>query len=317
MALKRKAIFLTIAALLLAVLSVLAFVGIVRVTAPQQRAIDIRITTLNNYLLDMERDLERAIFISGYRAILALDDVVIQRGKYLNDTETAFFMAAVNGTFVNGSITSRLDLLENATLINWSDRLQAESRDIGINITLQFGNVSIQHVSPWDVRVFLNASILLKDATGLASFNVTRTASSIISIIGFEDPIYPLNTLARITNVINQTTITDFIAGNSTTNLQLHANNSWYINHSDGPDFLMRLEGNETGSSPYGIESLVNLDELSGQGLSIQAKSVVDHIYFTNKSVTSCRVTGMPTWYYTDTNHTLVYETSAIDQSPC
>jgi hypothetical protein len=311
--LRRKGIFLTIAALLLAVLSVLAFTGLVTVTEPRQRAIDIRILTLNNFLVDTEKDMARAIFISGFRAILSLTDNVIQTGEYLADTESAFLSAVMNATYKNDT----LDEVVNATLVNWSQRIRDQANDVGANFTLTILGASVEHYTPWDIRMNFTAQLVLEDLEGLASFNTTHTASATLSIIGLEDPIYALNTLARVTNRINKTPITDFVVANSTTNLQVHANNSYYVNHSDGPSFLMRLEGNETGSSPYGIESMVYLPELTDQGLSTFSRSVIDHVYFTNKSVTSCRVTNMPSWFYIDSNHSDEYEVEGLDQSPC
>ena len=166
--------------------------------------------------------------------------------------------------------------------------------------------VSIAQVSSWTVEARANATITLSDSSGLASFSANHTAVAQVSVVGFEDPVYVINTFGRVTNIINQTPYSHFIVGNSTANLLDHVTHGFYYAHNDSPSFLMRLQGDLRGSS-FGIESLVNLSKLSGEDVPISSKTVVDYLYFGNTTPSSSAVSGMPAWFLLDNNHTSVY----------
>ena len=123
--------------------------------------------------------------------------------------------------------------------------------------------------------------------------------SNKVSIVGFEDPLYVVNSKGRVTNAIMQTNITQFVVNGNVENLLKHMNKSYYIAHNDSPNFLMRLEGN-LGNSSNGIESLVNLEKFQQQGLAIKDRSIVDYIYFGTKSTTNFRVNATPEWFKID-----------------
>ena len=125
-----------------------------------------------------------------------------------------------------------------------------------------------------------------------------------ISIIGFEDPLYVVNSHGRVTNAIIQSNITNFVVGNDVSNLLIHANHSYYAAHNDSPSFLMRLTG-DLGNSTYGIESLVNVDKFLQQGLSINDKSIVDFIYFGTKNPESFRINNTQAWFKLNGAHSL------------
>ncbi len=71
-----------------------------------------------------------------------------------------------------------------------------------------------------------------------------------------------------------------------------------YFPSRDGPDFFQRLEGN-LFSSPYGIESFVDLVELSSNDVTLKPnQSVVDHEYFSEESIYGYRVRGVDeSWF--------------------
>ena len=90
-------------------------------------------------------------------------------------------------------------------------------------------------------------------------------------------------------------------------NLQKHVDNSLYINSSLAPSFLDRLQG-KLSANANGIESLVNLQKLSNQGLSISSKSVVDYIYFSSNNPSSYNINGMYNWFRLDNDHLDIYK---------
>ena len=90
-------------------------------------------------------------------------------------------------------------------------------------------------------------------------------------------------------------------------NLKKHVENSYYINSSLAPGFLNRLQG-KLSSNANGIESLVNLQKLSNQGITIKSKSVVDYIYFSENNPVSYPIIGMQNWFRIDEAHLDIYD---------
>lgn len=302
MEMNRRGVFFTIIAVILAGFAVLSFFELARNSAQHEQAVSTRIETLDNFMTDAKKDFERAVQIGTFRSVLSLAESDVDSGAFIDDVDAAFSSAMVNATYGNRSLTS----VKNATLMDWKTRVQTQASAIGLTLTVTILKTSIQQVSPWTVRGFANATLFLSDDTGLANFTTNYSTSSDVSIIGFEDPLYALNTYGRLTNTINVSPYSDFIVGNDTTNLMLEVTKGYYIEHNDSPSYLMRLEGN-LSASPFGIESLVNLTKVAAQDVPIYAKSVVDSIYFSNESPAYAPIAGMPSWFYLDATHALVY----------
>ena len=138
-----------------------------------------------------------------------------------------------------------------------------------------------------------------------------------ISIVEFEDPLYIVYSFGRTTNVIN---ITKFEGNYSykinetwnVSNLLAHSENSLYTANSDAPSFLMRFE-DDLGSSPYGIESLVNLKKLSDYGLEIDYESsIVDYHYWDGDNNGDYRINFTPSWFKLDAGHLAKYNVTGI-----
>ena len=117
-----------------------------------------------------------------------------------------------------------------------------------------------------------------------------------------------MNTNGLVAPKIVKTPYSSFVSGANISNLSSHLKNSFYIASTNAPSFLDRLEGRIVASD-YGIESLVNLDELAKQGISVKQKSVIDYIYFSEASGEGCRVlpSGMPSWFRLDNAHLVSY----------
>jgi len=62
-----------------------------------------------------------------------------------------------------------------------------------------------------------------------------------------------------------------------------HFDAKTFVQNPSAPSFLQRLEGN-LGSSPNGIETLVDTNELDIYGEDVKNTSSVDYIYFGNQS---------------------------------
>jgi len=293
----KKAIFFTFIAIILLTAVVFSFSIYARYRLRTRGlVIETRVNTMNSFMKDIDKDIERGLFISSHRSILSMVEYVSSTGIYIDDSETIFDEIFLNGT-IEGSPQG---LMAETTFTDWISKTQVEGLKINLDIDFNIKNVIINHSDPWYVDVYIETDIYVNDISDLAAWNITKILHTSVPITGFEDPVYTVNTNAKVLNVFNKTPFTDFVTvGNDTSNLVSHTENSYYLAWSTAPSFLMRLEGN-LSASPYGIESLINLQNLIDQGFETDSRSVVDHIYWSNKSVTSYNIDGMSSWFMMD-----------------
>ncbi len=267
-----------------------------------------RIDTMDQYIDGVEEDIQRALYITGFRSVLALNQYLLKsNGTYINSTQEAFQEAIFNGT-VNGTQDA---LVSGSTIYEWVANVREKGNNLNINLEVRDPELAVYQTDPWHIKLELNATVIAEDIRGLASWNRRPTIISIISVEGFEDPLYIVNTYGRYTNVINRT----LYEGNYTyqvspgvwdvNNLRDHVTKMYYTENTDAPDFLMRFEGKMTGSQ-NGIESMVNLEKLSSQGIPVYDYSVVDHEYWSSTS--GVPIKGMQSWFRIDSGHRTKYQ---------
>ena len=292
----KKAIFFTFVAILLLSAVIFSFSIYARYRyRARTLVVETRVNTMNSFIKDIDKDITRGAFISSHRSILSIVQHVSSSGVFLNDSEEVF-----KEVFLNGSIGGENQpLIADTTFNDWIDKTKEEGGRINLEIDFTVKDVEVNQSDPWNVDIYLDVEIFASDATDIASWNISKQFKVELPIEGFEDPIYSSNTDGKFLNIINKTPFTDFVTGNDTSNLQAHTEKSYYLAWSTAPSFLMRLEGNLSGS-PYGIESLINLQTLIDQGGDAEERSAVDHIYWSNKSVTSYNINNMPSWFMMD-----------------
>jgi hypothetical protein len=305
---KKRGVFYTVAAIALTVLIVIIYstYTIYRLV-DKLETIETRIDTVNFFIKDVEKDIKKGAFIAGFRTLLSFNQYINTNGSFIDDINARF-----EESFINGTINSTpLKLMVNSTIKDWASRISSEAEKVDIKFNLTVQRVQLSQNDPWSVVIGLNLSLYISDRLNTSYWIREVYPSTSISILGFEDPLYVVNSKGRVTNTISSTNITDFVVNKDVTNLMIHANNSFYIGHSDAPSFLMRLEGN-LGSSQYGIESLVNLEEFIQQGLAIQDRSVVDYIYFGSDTTVNHRINNTPDWFKIDDGHLDFYQVRNI-----
>jgi hypothetical protein len=308
MELNKKGIFFTFAAIALAVVIILS-ANVYKTYEMKEKAdvIGVRINTMNNFIKDVEQDLEKGLFIASSRAFLSMSQYIANNGVFITDLEESFNELVLNGTLDN----NELDLMKDSTFTDWVNkiRIQADKIDIIVNFTIL--DVSINQPDPWRVSVDANINFIIQDKKGTSLWRRNKDIIASVSVENFEDPLYVINGRGRVTNPIVKTPITDFVDEGDVTNLLTHLNNSYYIESTTSPNFLMRLQGILSNSST-GIESLVNLKEFQDQGLAIKDRSAVDYIYFGVQSTINYRINGTPSWFKLDSDHLEIYEAQNI-----
>ncbi len=310
----RKGMYFTL--MTIAFLTIFIFIFMIpsyRRLGEKMTTIEMRVDSMNDFIKDLERDTERGLYISSFRALLSLEEYMIIRGEFIKDTQKSFKEALLNGTINNTNTT----LMKLSTFPLWIEKIKEESQAFNIQTNITLHNIALYQNDPWYVSVSANITLFIKDTTDIASWNINEIINTSISIIAFEDPLYIINSYGRTTNIIN---ITSF-EGNFTykvgdvwniDNLLSHTYNSYYASNPNAPSFLMRLENN-IAPSPYGIESLVNIKRLAELGLEICSTcSIVDYYYWDQVGNGNYRINFTPSWFKLDYSHLEKYNVTEL-----
>ncbi|MBW2977106.1 hypothetical protein KY347_06715 [Candidatus Woesearchaeota archaeon] len=304
MAVNKKGIFFTFAAIALSIVIILSFKAYnLYEMREEANVIGIRINSVNNFIRDIEQDLEKGLFIASFRAFASMGQHIANNGTFIGDIEDSFNELVIQGTLNN----QELSLMEESTFTDWVDKIETQADRIGILVNFTILDVSINQTDPWSVSASVDLNIIVKDKRNTSSWKRNKSITIKVSIENFEDPLYVINSRGRVTNAIIKSPISDFVDEGDISNLLIHLNNSYYIESNRSPNFLMRLQGILSNSST-GIESLVNLGEFEDQGLAIKDKSAVDYIYFGTQSTVNYRINNTPEWFELDSGHLETYE---------
>ncbi len=285
----------------------------------------IRIHTIDDFIEDLHSDMDRAAYISGFRAMIGVEEYLSTNGAFFDnqtELEETFRTVFVQGT-VNGS---QLDVMENSSFDDYLLRVQQQATYIGINVDVNITKVNITQNDPWILSVRFTGLFNISDQRLPLWWAYEQNFTTSVPIIGLKDPLYTVNTLGRVPNVIlNFTLPSDGYVNdtnNDTTTLIAFLEGSYYAENTDAPSFLQRFT-NDLTASDSGIESLVHLPSLSDQGIVVDnSSSVVDHIYFsaTPGSADRCTIDEMvfsPDWFKIDNGHVNDYELNGLTFTPC
>ncbi|MCK5612406.1 hypothetical protein KAR91_61610 [Candidatus Pacearchaeota archaeon] len=274
----------------------------------EKDSVKTRVSTMNTFLDSLEKNLERQLYISGFRILFLAQTQITTTGQYV-DIEDFFDEAFLNGTVAGNSNNSLLIGVTYSDIIN---SINEKAAKINTNITLANPIINITQTDPWNVMFTMTTDMTMNDNKGLANWNKKQTIVGTIPIMGLEDPFYIIHSNARVSRKINQTNFEgNYATGSDIANLYEHVENRYYTANPSAPSFLNRMEGSFS-SDENGIESFVDLAEFSTQGLSTETKSVVDYIYFSNNNPSYKTIPGMQSWFYMDTDHLEKYNVTAI-----
>ncbi len=189
--------------------------------------------------------------------------------------------------------------------------VREKAKKINANVSLENPSLNVLQVDPWNVKISLTADFIVEDVNGLALWNKTEEFVTYIPIESFNDPIYLINTNGLVSVKLKKSPHSVFVSDGDASNLNSHLDNSYYIASASGPSFLDRLQGSFSANQ-FGVESLVNLEKLTEQDISVKDKSLVDYIYFSSENPNSCDIeqNGLPSWFKLDRNHLNVYNVS-------
>jgi phosphohistidine swiveling domain-containing protein len=160
-----------------------------------------RIADLNRLYESVLRDVDKALGIIAHRAISAATGHVITTGVGLDDAALRLMELMLNGT-LNGTLDP---LMENATIPYWIDRMEVMANLKGYGLDLEFGSLDLKPWDSWNLILEGWMWINISDQQGVANLTRRTAIARPVSIEGFEDPLYPLNTYGRVVNVLIRT----------------------------------------------------------------------------------------------------------------
>lgn len=304
----KRGIFYTTAAIALTIVVIVTYSAYTAYRLSDRMDIlQTRILTVNFFIKDVEKDLSKGAYIAGFRTLLSFNQFIASNGTFIANVNEKFKESFLNGTINN----QPLSLMKDSTFTDWANKISAEADKIDIKFDFIVNDIKVNQTSPWDVNIGVNLSLDIRDKKNTSYWSRERYIVSSIPIIGFEDPLYIINSKGKVINTIISSNTTNFVVNGNVDSLMLHANNSYYIEHNDSPSFLMRIEGN-LGNSSLGIESMVNLAEFQQQGIAIKDRSVIDYIYFGSKSTVNYRINNTPEWFKIDEGHLDTYQVRNI-----
>jgi len=299
----KKGVFFTFMAILVVGVLVLAFSSDIYVTSKNEvPVVKSRVKTADSYLRNLESSyLKRSLYTSSYNALNSLILYIEKEGFLDSETDlNAKFKEVVLSGSINGKNINEeygINLMEEKTFIYRLDKIEEMSQDV-LHITTNFSKENIDTVifqsddtGSWQVGVNLTMNFSV-DA-GIASWNKTETISIMLSIIGFDDPLYlPYN------HPIKETLFND--TEWNVSNLIEHIENATYRHESNeskhhSPSYLMRFYESYSPSLCCGIESMINKTLSDGR-----YKSYVDYCFWSDE----CE--GYGAWLYNITGITTI-----------
>ncbi|UCD21070.1 MAG: hypothetical protein JSW08_00795 [archaeon] len=300
----KKAFFFTLTVLFLITLLLLVSFSYRREYTKE--SIRTRVLTTNSFVESVEKDAERAIYISGYRTVLGLLDYISSAEDYIPlsvDYDVVFKDAFINGELIiEGYDGSRF--LEGMTLADWQGSIIDRASKQGINLEFRDLDiddigVSIGQSTPWAIDMNVTLHYVIEDDELNAVWDRYAVVEGKIPLYNLEDPFYTREFGRDVVSLIKRTPYTSFV-NNSTgtcngTNLSMHLERTWadgaqepdytssfYAYSPNAPNYLSRLKGQfDAQDTESGIESIIHGVKV-GRTL-MPGKSLVDHSYFSSE----------------------------------
>jgi hypothetical protein len=265
-----------------------------------RKSVQDRVSSVTDFVVSVEEDLPRMMFVFGYRAVYLAQGEIIDTG-YVSNFSEFFEEAFFNGT-INGASDLTIDeILEDSTYYDLVDEFNERGSRLGVEVNFSNPSIDVTQEDPWNLRVTFSANFTASDVNGLVSWNKTMVVVKHIAISNFTDPFYVRNTNGLYNQRIVQTTYSLFSDG---ADLRDHMENGYYLNSSDAPSFIDRLEGRYNSQNANGIESLVNVEEIKNtvpqEYFDEKSKSMIDFQYFSSLDPPNSQVPGMPSWFRID-----------------
>jgi hypothetical protein len=308
---------------------------------------------LHYYVEALKNDAERAIAISGQRASTYATNHIINTNEtfsgygmencsefiyYANGSEAALAELMVCGNLTNAAEDTGdiQKYMENNTVTAWMDRVNTHPPgDTPYNASIRLRNMSMAMYDSWHYMIFSNIDLNVIDpSNGNRYIGYDIPVTSIVGISSIEDPMYSVEfgvpdairqyEKCESHQVVNGTVLDEWIDSGCYQSGRMEYG---------APSFFDRLEGRKTMSTKslarysdtlkalnytiteIGVESLINLDILETNNVSVNDNlTQIDYLYW-NGDISSCSVEGMEEHpeFKVDINHARDYKIQGLN----
>lgn len=159
---------------------------------------------MREYITAMQEDLDKMTYISGYRALLFVNDYVILSGNATDDVGLRTQELMENATLYGEDYSDRM---QNATIGYWIGVIRDVGQKQGFNATISVYDFKIEQDTPWSVKISYNTSLSVSDLNEKLemSWYKNSSTSAVINIDGWEDATFPLNSFGQLKRQIEET----------------------------------------------------------------------------------------------------------------
>ncbi len=212
-----------------------------------------RVTAANTFIDDMEKDLERSLYVSSFRALIGVDEYIHLKGTYAQNLSIFLPELIIQGTY-NGT---KLNSTNSSTITDWMVNINKLAKRVNLNINFTNISVDIESQSPFTVSFTIYSLVNITDFENSLGWNYPINQTTMIDIAeaSFSDPTYFMesrNNTQRLTPLFNNIKKSPYGATELWTNDSGYINltkledaivNQYYFNSSTSPSFLMRMQG--------------------------------------------------------------------------
>ncbi|MCX6777360.1 MAG: hypothetical protein NT157_00565 [Candidatus Micrarchaeota archaeon] len=304
---------MVIALLAPVVLYILSYMDAVK-TQGEQIVVKFEGIELANFADSVANDFPRVLDIASKRAVIAIIDYDDNNQKGVDDARWRLKELILNNT-IKGVDSS---VMLNSSFGHWINSTVDIGMNHGFYASISVAELTVNQTGPFTLNFTSRLEVNMTDNRSM-ELRRNYTHSLLVSIEGFDDPLYLLSSRGLVTKSVRafNRTINDT---ESVTSVMI---NGYYVPSKDGPCFLERLENKtyhiEDSCPGAGIESLVDLDvfpsdKRSEYRLYKENHSSVDYMFFNGtitqwqletSGLSGCNVTGITDsypWFRLDNN---------------
>lgn len=147
---------------------------------------------------NIEEDFERAVKISGRRALLTAINRIVINGEYLDNASLRLKELVLNGSLYGTPQT----LMQNNTLEDWKKRIL--SINTGFYTSVNYSNLEIKNYDGFNLEFSAELTLNISHPFNLSRIDKTLKKDVLISVLGLEDPFFPLNTNGYVKRTVRR-----------------------------------------------------------------------------------------------------------------
>jgi hypothetical protein len=279
----------------------------------ERKVIQARVSTMDSFLKAIEDNLQKQVYIAGYRILFLADNYIVEEGAYLGMDDYYADSDPVHQFFEEALLEGTIAGVEENILLKYSDiseKIQEKADRTNTEVTIENppAIIIVKQDDPWNVNLTIVFNLTFKDKEDLAKWEKTESVSALIPVTSFSDPIFNVETYNKVPRLIARTIYENFSSDPTNNDLIGNIDNEYYSANADAPSFLKRLVG-DFSADANGIESFVILPDLSQQGLSVDiSESCIDHKYFDEYNDFGNQIAGVhESWFKVDNGHLSKY----------